>query len=35
MDRDVNAARNIVFLAFQELGQSFQDLTWAVALGVS
>lgn len=35
IDRDVNAARNILKIAFKSLGQSGQDLTWAVAPSVS
>ena len=31
IDRDVNAARNILQSAFNSLGRSDQDLTWAVA----
>jgi len=35
LDRDVNAARNVLTSAFNSLGRSDQDLTWAVAPGVS
>ena len=35
LDRDVNAARNVLRSAFKSLGRSDQDLTWAVAPGVS
>jgi putative transposase len=35
LDRDVNAARNVLTSAFSSLGRSDQDLTWAVAPGVS
>ena len=35
LDRDVNAARNILSLALERLGLSRQDLTWAIASGVS
>ena len=35
LHRDVNAARNILQSAFNSLGRSDQDLTWAVAPGVS
>jgi transposase len=35
LDRDVNAARNVLQKAFHSLGLSDQDLTWAVASSVS
>lgn len=35
LDRDVNAARNVLQSAFSSLGRSDQDLTWAVASSVS
>lgn len=35
LDRDVNAARNILYNAFNSLGLSVQDITWAVAPSVS
>ncbi len=35
LDRDVNAARNVLIKAFKTLGRSVQDLTWAVAPCVS
>ena len=35
LDRDVNAARNVLRSAFGSLGRSDQDGTWAVAPGVS
>ena len=35
LDRDVNAARNVLRSAFDSLGRSDQDGTWAVAPGVS
>jgi putative transposase len=35
LDRDVNAARNVLRSAFNSLGRSDQDGTWAVAPGVS
>jgi putative transposase len=35
LDRDVNAARNILNLALAPLGRSGQDLTWLVTAGVS
>jgi putative transposase len=34
LDRDVNAARNILALALKSLGRSDQPVTWAVAPGV-
>jgi putative transposase len=35
LDRDVNAARNVLVSAFSSLGRSDQELTWAVASSVS
>lgn len=35
LDRDVNAARNVLSLALERLGLSRQDITWAVAPCVS
>jgi putative transposase len=35
LDRDVNAARNVLASAFSSLGRSDQELTWAVAPSVS
>jgi transposase len=35
LDRDVNAARNVLASAFSSLGRSDQDGTWAAAPGVS
>jgi putative transposase len=35
LDRDENAARNVLRSAFKSLGRSDQDGTWAVAPGVS
>jgi putative transposase len=35
LDRDVNAARNVLISAFHSLGLSDQDLTWAVVPSVS
>jgi len=35
LDRDVNAARNILQKAFYAPGLGVQDLTWAVAPSVS
>ena len=35
LDRDVNAARNVLLKAFNTLGLSVQDLTWAIAPSVS
>jgi putative transposase len=35
LDRDVNAARNVLASAFSSLGRSDQDLTWAAAPSVS
>ena len=35
MDRDVNAARNVLLSAFNSLGRSDQERTWAVAPSVS
>jgi putative transposase len=35
LDRDVNAARNVLRSAFTSLGRSDQELTWAIAPSVS